>query len=215
MTPTPASGLAAPVAEALERIAPGLDQVERAMREQLSSQSEAVALVGEHVLSSGGKRIRPEIIERIQDRQGHTVYRRDQRPCDGCGGQDSPAGAPPALPDTREAVTDPATHLPKTYHVQIDQVPDAVLLRALESGVNLEGTFLAAKTATLLRAGQKNAWLEIVLEEGRNRHIRRLLEALGVNVLRLVRVAVGPLQLGALAKGEWRHLTADEVAELK
>ena len=53
-----------------------------------------------------------------------------------------------------------------------------------------------------------------MLDEGRNRHIRRLLAALGVEVLRLVRVAVGPLALGDLAKGAWRHLTAEEVRAL-
>ena len=53
--------------------------------------------------------------------------------------------------------------------------------------------------------------LEIVLEEGRNRHIRRLLEAFDVSVLRLIRVAVGSLTLGALAKGRWRLLTQEEI----
>ena len=61
-----------------------------------------------------------------------------------------------------------------------------------------------------MRAGQKNCWLEIVLDEGKNRQIRRMVEGMGVAVLRLVRVAIGPLQLGDLAKGEHRSLTADE-----
>ena len=65
-----------------------------------------------------------------------------------------------------------------------------------------------------LRRGDKNAWLEIVLDEGRNRQIRRLLAALDVGVLRLVRVALGELTLGTLAKGEWRKLDDDEVARL-
>lgn len=78
MSSTPASGLAAPIAEALERIAPGLDQVERAMREQLSSQSEAVALVGEHVLSSGGKRIRPALLFFAAEMCGYGGPRRVQ-----------------------------------------------------------------------------------------------------------------------------------------
>ena len=65
-----------------------------------------------------------------------------------------------------------------------------------------------------LRRGEKNAWLEIVLDEGRNRQIRRLLAALDVSVLRLIRVAIGPLQLGNLAKGQWRELDAEEVRAL-
>lgn len=119
--------------------------------------------------------------------------------------------------DTRWAarVLDPATHLDKTYHVQVDQVPDAALLARMEAGVEMEGgEKLAAKHARLLRHGERNAWLEIILDEGRNRQIRRLLEALGVGVLRLVRVSIGPLALGALGKGEWRELSAEEKAAL-
>ena len=70
------------------------------------------------------------------------------------------------------------------------------------------------QSARLLRTGDKNAWLEIVLEEGRNRHIRRLLEAFDVAVLRLVRVAIGSLALGPLAKGRWRMLNQQEIKSL-
>jgi 23S rRNA pseudouridine2605 synthase len=62
-----------------------------------------------------------------------------------------------------------------------------------------------------LRSGQKNAWLEIALDEGRNRQIRRLLRAFDVAVLRLVRVSIGELQLGELPKGQWRALNAAEI----
>ena len=62
----------------------------------------------------------------------------------------------------------------------------------------------------VLRRGERHAWLEIVLEEGRNRQIRRLLAAFDVGVLRLVRVAVGPLALGDLGKGAWRMLEPHE-----
>ncbi|MGH8077923.1 MAG: pseudouridine synthase [Lysobacter sp.] len=113
-------------------------------------------------------------------------------------------------------VTDPERGPDKTYHVQIDRVPDAVQLAALLNGVADEGgELLRAKFATLLRAGEKNAWLEIVLDEGRNRQIRRLLAALDINVLRLLRVAIGPLALGEVAKGQWRPLTNDEVQSLQ
>ena len=108
-------------------------------------------------------------------------------------------------------VTDPRTGPPKTYHVQIDSLPDDALLASLHQGVMLDGERLAVRTARCLRKGQRNAWLVISLDEGRNRQIRRLLSALGVSVLRLVRVAVGPLDLGELPKGQWRMLTVPEV----
>ena len=111
-------------------------------------------------------------------------------------------------------ITDPATHLEKTYHVQVAGLPDDSSLSKMQSGVDDAGDFLKAKRAVLLRAGEKNAWLEVVLDEGRNRHIRRLLAALGFDVLRLIRVAIGPLSLGELAKGQWRQLTAQEVSGL-
>ena len=62
--------------------------------------------------------------------------------------------------------------------------------------------------------GQKNAWLELVLEEGRNRQIRRLLSACDLEVLRLIRVAVGHLVLGDLPKGAWRWLSHEEIETL-
>jgi 23S rRNA pseudouridine2605 synthase len=109
----------------------------------------------------------------------------------------------------------PETHLDKTYHVQIAAVADEVLLAVLTRGVRSdEGGVLRAKTAKLLRSGNKNCWLEIVLDEGKNRHLRRLLEALVVSVLRLMRVAVGPLRLGNLPKGQFRMLAQDEVQAL-
>jgi 23S rRNA pseudouridine2605 synthase len=62
----------------------------------------------------------------------------------------------------------------------------------------------------LLRHGKKNSWLEITLDEGKNRQIRRLLEALSIQVLRLVRVSIGPLELHDLKKGSVRRLRTEE-----
>jgi 23S rRNA pseudouridine2605 synthase len=112
-------------------------------------------------------------------------------------------------------VTDPATHLDKTYHVQIGAVADERLLDQLRRGLRTEESgMLRAKSVKLLRHGVKNSWLEIVLDEGKNRQIRRMLEAVGIEVLRLVRVAIGPLVLGDLAKGECREIKAEEKASL-
>jgi 23S rRNA pseudouridine2605 synthase len=111
-------------------------------------------------------------------------------------------------------ITAPESHLDKTYHVQVDCVADERLVRRIRDGIQTEGEFLAAKSVRVLRHGTRNCWLEIVLEEGKNRHIRRLLAAFGVSVLRLIRVAIGPLRLGTLAKGAARSLTHDEVLSL-
>lgn len=111
-------------------------------------------------------------------------------------------------------ITAPATKLPKTYHVQVNALPSSDVLSALRAGVDDAGERLRAISVMLLRKGQRNAWLEIVLDEGRNRQIRRMLSAVDLEVRRLVRVAIGPLCLGELAKGGWRELAADEVSAL-
>ena len=121
--------------------------------------------------------------------------------------------------DTRWAarLTDPASHVDKTYHVQVGGLPDEVVLARLRAGVDemATGERLSAKRIDLLRTGSRSShWLEVVLDEGRNRQIRRLLAVEGLEVKRLIRVAVGALALGELPKGAWRHLTPDEVRAL-
>jgi len=108
-------------------------------------------------------------------------------------------------------ITAPETHLDKTYHVQIDAIADGTLLQQLRNGIRAtDGEILRVKIASALRRGEHNSWLEIVLDEGKNRHIRRMLEALKIEVLRLVRVAIGPLALSDLAKGATRLLEEKE-----
>ena len=105
----------------------------------------------------------------------------------------------------------PETHLDKTYHVQINSIADEALLETLRNGIRASnGEFLRVKNVRILRHGEHNSWLEIILDEGKNRHIRRMLEHLNVEVLRLVRVAIGPLVLGGLAKGSTRILDEKE-----
>jgi len=104
----------------------------------------------------------------------------------------------------------PETHLDKTYHVQIDRIADKALLDSMLRGVSSSDQVLRVKRVSVLRSGEKNSWLELVLDEGKNRQIRRILESLGAEVLQLIRVAVGPLQLGELPKGGTRPLTAAE-----
>lgn len=118
-------------------------------------------------------------------------------------------------PEWAGAVTAPESHLAKIYHVQVSGLVKPALTDALVKGYRAsDGDFLKAKEASVLRQGDRNTWLEITLEEGKNRHIRRMLEHLNVEVLRLVRVAIGPLALGDLAKGASRPLTAEEKSAL-
>lgn len=118
-------------------------------------------------------------------------------------------------PQWAARITDPQTGPVKTYRVQIDRIPDADLLAALCRGIDDAGEQLSVVSATLLRAGEKNAWVEIALDEGRNRQIRRLLEAFDIATLRLIRVAIGGLALGDLPKGQWRALTAEDLERIR
>jgi 23S rRNA pseudouridine2605 synthase len=110
----------------------------------------------------------------------------------------------------------PESHVIKTYHVQVDCLADEALCERLVRGTSQSETIevLSAKNVSVLRTGGKHSWLQIILDEGKNRHIRRLLEASRVGVLRLIRVAIGNLQLGSLPKGRFRHLTETEVKQL-
>src|SRR5580700_7280822 len=111
-------------------------------------------------------------------------------------------------------ITEPGSHLDKKYHVQVGCIAHADVLASITQGLVVAANssasslseHLRAKAARLLRHGDKNSWLEITLDEGKNRQIRRLLEALNVPVLRLVRVSIGPLALGELKKGAARRL---------
>lgn len=127
-------------------------------------------------------------------------------------------------------LTDPRYKLPKTYFVQVENVPDAVALNALRRGVPVKGELTAAAEVALLPAEPDlparstpirdhptipTAWLKIVLREGKKRQIRHMTAAVGHPTLRLVRVAVGPLTLRGLEPGQWRELTAQELARLQ
>ena len=114
-------------------------------------------------------------------------------------------------PEWAARLTDPATHCDKTYSVQVNCIPDAALLERIARGADVDGERLSAKRVTLLRTGERNAWLEVVLDEGKNRQIRRLLAAFGLDVLRLVRVAIGNLALGDLRKGAWKRIEPHDV----
>jgi 23S rRNA pseudouridine2605 synthase len=112
---------------------------------------------------------------------------------------------------------DPASHVDKVYHVQVRGADLASIVERVASGVveQATGERLDVKAISLLRMGSRSgAWFEVVLDEGKNRQLRRIFAEVGVEVLRLVRVGVGPLVLGDLAKGAWRRLTVAEVRAL-
>lgn len=112
-------------------------------------------------------------------------------------------------------ITAPGSHLDKTYHVQVNALVAPQDLERMMRGVQVKtGDSLRVKSAEILRQGERNTWLLIVLDEGKNRQIRRILEQMGMETLRLVRIAIGPLELGELAKGSHRELTRTEKAQL-
>lgn len=111
-------------------------------------------------------------------------------------------------------ILDPLRHIEKTYDVQIDCLAGPGLLAQLRQGIRCGEETLSVRDVRLLRAGSRHCWLQVVLDEGRNRHLRRMFEALGIAVLRLVRIRIGTLELGNLPKGQWRRLTPTEVADL-
>lgn len=107
-------------------------------------------------------------------------------------------------------ITAPESGILKTYHVQIAEVASTALLVKLRAGIVDHDAILTVKRVEILRCGERTSWLEIVLDEGKNRHIRRMLAVCGIEVLRLVRVAIGKLRLGDLPKGQYRYLCEDE-----
>ena len=117
-------------------------------------------------------------------------------------------------PEWAARISDPDTGPDKTYRVQVNRLLESGSLPRIEQGMVVDGERLGAKSIRLLRTGEKNCWLEIVLDEGRNRQIRRLLDAFDIGVLRLIRVAIGDLPLGDLPKGQWRALSEAEIAAL-
>lgn len=115
-----------------------------------------------------------------------------------------------------ERLTSPEHHVPRAYHARVRGVPEEAALRALREGVPLEdGPTRPARVRVLGAArGGLSTWLEIVLTEGRNRQVRRMGAVIGHDVLELVRVRIGRLDLGDLAPGQWRELTPSEVGRL-
>lgn len=113
------------------------------------------------------------------------------------------------------ALAHPSSGVPKEYHVLVDRPVNRALIRDLGTGVVLDDGTLAAAEVSALHRDPRGCWLRCVLREGRKRQIRRMCAAVGLSVLRLCRVRLDGLALGALPPGHYRSLTAREVERLR
>ena len=111
-------------------------------------------------------------------------------------------------------LTHPSHGVPKTYLAEVSGVPGRAALRRLREGVDLDDGRTAPAKARLAQTTPTGAALEIVIHEGRNRQVRRMCEAVGHPVRRLVRTRFGPLRDQRLAPGQWRPLTQTEIRAL-
>ncbi len=113
------------------------------------------------------------------------------------------------------ALTHPRYGVRKVYHAKLKGHPTPESLARLTRGVVCGGEPLKALGVELLHPTRQNAWIAVTLEQGRYRQVRRMCEALGHPVLKLIRVALGPIRLGSLPRGQWRPLSADELRALR
>ena len=114
--------------------------------------------------------------------------------------------------DFCQKVAHPRHGMLKTYRVSLARRVAPESLKTLTNGLRDDGEWLQAKSAKLLAANNTSSEVELVLAEGKNREIRRMFKALSHRVLRLQRIAVGPVKLGELPRGKWRVLSQAEIA---
>ncbi len=112
-------------------------------------------------------------------------------------------------------MTHPSKHVPKTYRVTVRPGITDEQLDAFNEGIEIDGRKTAPADAHIIDKSENRVVLEIILHEGRNRQIRKMCEALGLEVARLKRTHIGSIKLGMLPQGQWRFLTDDEVHKLK
>jgi pseudouridine synthase len=117
--------------------------------------------------------------------------------------------------DLAHLLSHPRFSISRTYWAKVEGVPDEKRLAQLKSGVMLEDGKASVVSSSILRQGEKNSWIRVVVTEGRNRLVKRIFSAIGHPVLKLKRVGFGPIQLGDLPIGQLRYLTPMEVEDLK
>ena len=113
-----------------------------------------------------------------------------------------------------ERITNPDHKVPKTYQVKTSTLLSDEQIEALRAGVSLRDGPTRPAVVTRLRDSARYSHLEMTITEGRNRQVRRMIEAVDSKVLKLVRTAIGGIRIGELPIGKWRKLTADEVLGL-
>ena len=115
-----------------------------------------------------------------------------------------------------DRVTNPQSKVLKTYLVKTSGILSDETVTKLNAGVEMKrGDIASPISVRRLEDRGKYTWLEVVLSEGKNREVRRMIEAVGFKVLKLVRTRIGPLTLAGLEVGKWRELTPSEVAALR
>jgi len=108
----------------------------------------------------------------------------------------------------------PRYGISRTYEVKVKDLPTNSKISTLRKGVKLEDGMTLPAKAKFLKKTVKNCWLKITLYEGKNRQVKRMCAAIGHPVLKIKRVSLGPLSLGDVSRGKYRHLTQDEVKAL-
>ena len=114
-----------------------------------------------------------------------------------------------------ERLTNPDHKISKTYHVKCATLLTDEQIERLRHGVHLNDGPTRPATVRRIRDSARHSFIEITITEGRNRQVRRMLEAVDSKVLKLVRTSIGPLGIGDLPIGKWRHLTLEEWTLLK
>jgi 23S rRNA pseudouridine2605 synthase len=116
--------------------------------------------------------------------------------------------------DFAERLTNPAHKIPKTYQIKASTLITDEQIEQLRRGVELDDGLTRPAKVTRLRDSAKYSFLEMTITEGRNRQVRRMIEAVGGKVLKLVRIAIGPVRIGDLPVGKWRYLDGEEIRML-
>jgi len=112
-------------------------------------------------------------------------------------------------------LTHPRWDVEKIYQAKVNKEPTQRQIDRLRKGVRLDDGVTAPAFVRVVRAADGKAWMELRITEGRNRQVRRMMEAVGLTVEKLRRTSIGPIKLGRLATGNARHLTVDELRELR